>query len=266
MSTILQALQKSKLEHSTSPAPVMIINSQPLFWKVAISTALLIIITLLSTLIYLQLTQRNETQPVAIEVIKNEPVIESTPSIEKSHIVKVNFDTQPIDLLPTNVAPEKVIQATKTAQLPQQTVKQQVASTTVASKPKEIPVQQNLNDIEPSNALKERFKMAVLLSDIEENEVDSDNSGELETLGDSTDIHQMSGNFQNKVPLIEYQAHMYSSEQQERWIRINGEVLNEGQFDSTGELELLEIQPQRSIFRLQRQSFSIESLSDWKGY
>jgi len=261
MSTILQALQKSKLEQSTSPAPVMIINSQPLFWKVAISTALLIIITLLSTLIYLQLTQRNETQPVVVELVKNEPVIESTPSIEKSHIIKVNFDTQPIDLLPTNVAPEKVVQETKTAQAPQQAI-----SATATSKPKEVPVQQSLDDIEPSNALKERFKMAVLLSDIEENEADSNNSAELETLGDSTDIHQMSGSFQNKVPLIEYQAHMYSSEQQERWIRINGEVLNEGQFDSTGELELLEIQPQRSIFRLQRQSFSIESLSDWKGY
>ena len=76
----------------------------------------------------------------------------------------------------------------------------------------------------------------------------------------------MSRGFQEKVPAIQYNSHMYSSVPEDRWIRINGKTLKEGGFDNTGLLELIEIQPQRSIFRLGRQSFSIEALTDWKGY
>jgi len=260
MSTILQALQKSKLEQSVSPAPIMISNSQPLYWKIAISAALFIIIVLLSILIYLQLTPRNNTQPASTEVLKDVVVLENGSTAEKNNIVKINFDTQPLPTLTPKTAVKKVIapiETLETAQKQQQTIS--------ATPNNQISVQ-NIDDIEPSKALKARFDMAVLLNEIEENEGAEDEFTQQFTLQDSTDIHQMSGNFQRQVPRIEYQTHMYSSDQQNRWIRINGEDLREGDFDSTGELELLEIQPQHSVFRLQRQSFTLESLSDWQGY
>jgi len=59
---------------------------------------------------------------------------------------------------------------------------------------------------------------------------------------------------------------MYSTVAADRWIRINGETLKEGDFDSRGEVELVEILPNQSVFRFGTQSFTLESLMDWQGY
>jgi len=120
-------------------------------------------------------------------------------------------------------------------------------------------------EVEVSEELKKRFELALLLNPIEEQSEIIENNDE-EIFSDGTDIHQMSSGFQNKVSPISYEAHVYSSIVEDRWIRINGERLIEGDFDSSGQLQLIEIQPQRSIFRVERQSFSLESLDDWKGY
>ncbi|AGH82457.1 general secretion pathway protein B [Psychromonas sp. CNPT3] len=82
----------------------------------------------------------------------------------------------------------------------------------------------------------------------------------------SSDLSDMPRDFQRLVPVIHYDAHMYSSLASERFIKINGKRLKEGMFDSTGKLQLLEIQPQLSIFRVNNQSFSLQSLVDWKGF
>ena len=138
------------------------------------------------------------------------------------------------------------------------------ADTAIANEPVSSAVNSNAqNEVDygaVSNDLQRRFELALL--DIPKQEILS--SPEIHH--DGSDLHEMSAEFQKKVPSIQYDAHLYSTIVGERWIKINGENLKEGQFDKQDEIQLLKIQPNRSIFRVGRQSFSLESLTDWKGY
>ena len=259
MSTILQALQKSKSEQAGNPPPIIQTDNNQSRWKIIISFAMFVIIVLLSTLIYLLINPYNGIkQEVAIE----SPVVEK---IQKNEIVKVTFDTQPLNVIasqPEKFSPTQEIAppVTVATTIKPTQVEQQIALTD-QSEPN-----QSQQDAEVSDELKKRFELALLLNQIEEEQtasIESNNEGEM---ADGSNIRQMSSSFQNKVPPLSYEAHVYSTVITDRWIRINGEKLIEGNFDSTGKLELIEIQPQRSIFRLERQSFSLESLVDWKGY
>ena len=253
MSTILQAMQKNSLEQVTNSA---LVSKQPQYWKVAVSIALFIIIALLSTLIYLQ-------------VVTQQPLLSGTQPTTSNNLVRVSFDTQ---ALPEPLPKEQPIEITaiENTPRPQPKVEQPVIEipTPIVNDEvvDDVKTEQDIDYEQIPNDLKERFELALLLEDIEENQGNDDIIELEEEASDGSDIRQMSSNFQHKVAPISYEAHMYSSKLEDRWIRINGEELKEGQFDSSGELELIEIQPQRSIFRVQRQSFSLESLTDWQGY
>ncbi|WP_022940208.1 general secretion pathway protein GspB [Psychromonas hadalis] len=251
MSTILQALQKNKFDQAGGPPPVIQQENRLLNWKIAIFFALFIIIVLLITLIYLLLNPRHQQQS---PISASSAITQSQPSLP---LVKVTFETKP---LPT--APPKPIKVTpvKVVTAPKKIAPQKIL---VENDKKQ---QQTVNYGETSSDLKKRFELALLLSDIEKDDEIEDDFTHEEDINDGSDIHDMSNNFQDKVPLIRYDSHMYSSVVADRWIRINGETLKEGEFDETGQLELIEVQPQRSVFRLGRQSFTLESLVDWKGY
>lgn len=264
MSTILQALQKSRLEQAVNSVALSTQKKRFPLWKVAVSLALLIIIGLLSTLIYLQLKPDNEQAQAVVNII------ESKPATEKNKLVKVNFDTQPLMPVATKVAqtvaPSKMTSNTQHVPETSTTTHPQEKISPIDKLAKTDNREQELSYEQVPDELKHRFAQALLLTDIEDNSEDTEQISNTDELNDGSDIHQMSSNFQRKVPAILYDAHVYSSKPEDRWIRINGEKLKEGQFDSSGTIELLEIQPQRSIFRLQAQSFSLESLTDWQGY
>ncbi|PKG40583.1 general secretion pathway protein GspB [Psychromonas sp. Urea-02u-13] len=248
MSTILQALQKRKFDQAGGPPPVIQQPNKALHWKIAASAALFIIIALLSALIYLLLNPRGEAQTYSAPTALVQPVV-------NNHLVKVTFETKPLPVLVPKV---KKVAPVKVSSKPKQVAK--------IAPSREKGIEKSMATEEPSTDLQKRFELALLLTDIEQNENPTDEFTEEEGMNDGSDIREMSSAFQDKVPFIRYDSHMYSSVVNDRWIRINGETLKEGEFDSTGQLELLEIQPQRSIFRLERQSFSVESLTDWKGY
>lgn len=265
MSTILQALQKSKLDQAIHSTPMVSVDNKLHFWKVAISLAMLVIIFLLSTLIYLQLNPQNK----ALQVLDNNTKL--IPLTEQKKIVKVIFDTQPIaPIVPIVPTPEKIITAVKveSAIMPLENKTQQVINE--AKIVDNDGAMQELDYDQVPSELKRRFELATLLTEMEKEDINLDQSNDYNEINnvidDGSDIRQMNSTFQQSVPVMLYDAHMYSSVIADRWIRINGETLKEGQFDSSGKIELIEIQPQRSIFRLQRQSFSLESLTDWKGY
>ncbi|MCP4324873.1 MAG: general secretion pathway protein GspB [Psychromonas sp.] len=247
MSTILQALQKSKFDQAGGPPPLTQPAIKVYKWKIAISLALFTIIALLGTLVYLLLNPQSEPK-------NNTAMVQ--PAMEQQ-LVKVTFETKPLPAPAEkiNKQPNKVVKKEKP-----------IATPVTANKGKELVAKQTNDDDAPSSDLKKRFELAMLLTEIEQDKNPVDDITHEEGMNDGSDIREMSSDFQDKVPLIRYDSHMYSSVVADRWIRINGEILTEGEFDSTGQLELIEIQPQRSIFRLERQSFSVESLTDWKGY
>jgi len=63
------------------------------------------------------------------------------------------------------------------------------------------------------------------------------------------------------LPRIKYQAHIYSSTPDKRWIKLNNRELYEG--DSMGDIRLLEITPEQSVLSFDGYEFSLKALQDW---
>ncbi|MBQ4833959.1 general secretion pathway protein GspB [Pseudoalteromonas sp. MMG010] len=63
------------------------------------------------------------------------------------------------------------------------------------------------------------------------------------------------------IPPIKYQAHIYSSTPDKRWIKINGRELYEG--DRLGALRVNEITPEQSVLNFDGYEFSLKALQDW---
>ncbi|MBL0689429.1 MAG: general secretion pathway protein GspB [Pseudoalteromonas sp.] len=66
---------------------------------------------------------------------------------------------------------------------------------------------------------------------------------------------------QSMLPSIKYQAHIYSSAEDKRWIKLNGRELYEG--ESIGALKVLEIAPDQSVLDFDGYEFSLKALQDW---
>jgi general secretion pathway protein B len=66
---------------------------------------------------------------------------------------------------------------------------------------------------------------------------------------------------QSMLPSIKYQAHIYSSTADKRWIKLNGRELYEG--ESIGALRVLEIAPDQSVLDFDGYEFSLKALQDW---
>lgn len=65
-----------------------------------------------------------------------------------------------------------------------------------------------------------------------------------------------------QLPSLAFSAHMYASESQDRWVRVNGRRVVEGQDIEDG-LTLVGIEPQHVILAFKGQEFSMDALSDW---
>ena len=258
MSTILNALQKQTSNQAYN-MPSMQSNRH---WKVALFISLLIIIALLTTLIFILLKPPMHSASVAIQpetVLQAKPANAQLPPIKAVQqekpapklISKVFFQTKrlPISAKETTSDDLKIDVASVID------VQQPVVLSGETKQPEEV---QKIDYSNVSNELQQRFEHALLMSQDEGKAfVENENS-------DGTDIHQMASDFQDQLPALSYDFHVYSSVAKDRWIRINGEDLVEGQFDSSGKIQVVEIQANRSVFRLGSQSFSLQSLTDWR--
>ncbi|MBC3767663.1 general secretion pathway protein GspB [Neptunicella marina] len=64
------------------------------------------------------------------------------------------------------------------------------------------------------------------------------------------------------LPKMSFSAHMYASDQQERWVTLNGVKLQEGDWINPN-LQLVRITPQKVILNYKGQQFSLNALADW---
>ncbi|MGJ8580711.1 MAG: general secretion pathway protein GspB [Psychromonas sp.] len=276
MSTILKALEKNKGQAAMSS--VQPVTNTGL--KVAIISALVLIAILLGIVIYLLLRPSQSTPVVTVT-----PAIETiTPASEAmmldefvdvprqtdSRVTEVQFKTIP---LPIREAPapswggDDIVMSEAIDQdprLPEQVVETGMTAQSKLDLLKQTQQDQKvLSDIDLDNvpdSLKQRFALAV---EEEKNGVLRDQIVEQNPQQVmASDIHEMPNRFQDQIPSMRYDSHVYSSDEADRWIRINGVDMRVGDF--VGDIELVDILPQQSVFRLGAQSFTLESLQDWK--
>lgn len=268
MSTILNALQKQATNQVGNAA----VKQTNWYWKVGLLSALLMVIALLCTLIFivvnptvLAVLTETQAEPVVTVVSAEEPLSPVEQEKLPAKVVeKIYFQTNPLPLLADkkisrNVASAASLAADNTEQI------------VLSGEKKQQEASSQIDYSNVSDDLAARFKQALALqtqdvqADLSEEAVNTALAEEDSETDDGSDIQQMTRAFQEKVPNISYDSHMYSSVAKDRWIRINGDDLKEGEFTSSGKIQVVEIQPNRTIFRLGKQSFSIESLTDWKG-
>ena len=260
MSTILNALQKQTAEQAYK----MQYSQSSRHWKVALFISLLVIIALLSILIFILLKPQMHSPSVAIQA---ETVLQAMPGNEPLPVVNNVLQNEPAAKLIS-----KVSFPTKRLPMPvDKTISKDIETALLDTSDKQQPVvlsdeteqQEEMPEIDYSHVsdeLQQRFEHALLMDEKKGKAfIESENS-------DGTELHQMASDFQDQVPAISYDFHVYSSVAEERWIRINGEDLLEGQFDSSDKIQVVEIQPNRTVFRLGSQSFSLQSLTDWQGF
>jgi general secretion pathway protein B len=65
-----------------------------------------------------------------------------------------------------------------------------------------------------------------------------------------------------RLPSMAFSAHMYASVDSERWVRVNGTRMVEGD-KIDGLIEIVRIEPQHVILNFSGQTFSMAALTDW---
>lgn len=254
MSTILKALEKNKHQSQT----VIIDKSIDTSWKLMMIAALLVITTLLAVVVFLLFKPAQVEMTAASSVVEPEPLIKEKPLVKQQPVnlvSEVDFKTIPLPKAKTlQKTSAEWISAEKTIITKEPETTAAISNVKVNNK-----VENSIELDQVSSDLQRRFALAV---ELEGGPSKVDELPREEAL-ERSDISTMPARFQYQVPVMSYDSHMYSSEAQDRWIRINGVDLSVG--DHIGEVELIDILPQQSVFRMGKQSFTLESLNDWKG-
>ncbi|MDK2595688.1 general secretion pathway protein GspB [Pseudoalteromonas obscura] len=94
------------------------------------------------------------------------------------------------------------------------------------------------------------------------------NSGEEEDVVSSskdtahaTPVELLPPKLQNSIPSLRYQAHIYATEPEKRWIKLNNRELYEG--DNLGALTIVEITPEQALFDFDGIEFTLNAMQDW---
>lgn len=68
--------------------------------------------------------------------------------------------------------------------------------------------------------------------------------------------------YQDLVPPLEFSEHIYSSKDNESRVRVNNQVVKEGELIDD-KMRIIKIEPQQVIIQLQQRQFSLPALSRW---
>lgn len=76
------------------------------------------------------------------------------------------------------------------------------------------------------------------------------------------DIRTLDEMLQRQIPPLRFEAHVYASDPAQRWVKVNGKDLQEGQW-VTADIQIKEITANYVMMQTGRQLFSMEALTDW---
>jgi len=92
-----------------------------------------------------------------------------------------------------------------------------------------------------------------------------DTPAPIESVPSSADvprIDQLPAWVMTRLPSMAFSVHMYASIESERWVRVNGTRMVEGD-KIDGTIEIVRIEPQHVILNYSGQTFSMAALTDW---
>lgn len=117
--------------------------------------------------------------------------------------------------------------------------------------------QETLAEIEVSAVLRQRFEQA-----LQETEQSTVSSALRVHNAPARDIRQLDDHIQQQIPPLQFDAHVYASAPAQRWVKVNGKTLQEGQW-VTADIRIREITPHYVLLEYRQQLFSVAALTDW---
>lgn len=114
---------------------------------------------------------------------------------------------------------------------------------------------------EPAVSAELRDKFA---SAIEATEGRAAAGGQRNQSAPARDIGSLERQLQQQIPPLRFDAHVYATTVSQRWVKVNGKTLQEGQW-VTADIRIKEITPQFVLLQLGNQLFSMAALTEWPG-
>jgi len=212
------------------------------FWRnLAIALALILAIGVGFAAGYLLLPQQ---QPAAVAVVTAPAVPEpASPAAIASTLEKPQ--------LPALAAVTAPVEPVITESLPPEQAVVTVTTNTAKAEPEPDP--------EVSAELRERFASA--LAQTADNSVRPANTLTTHN-APAQDIGMLDLTLQRQLPKLRFEAHVYATQPAQRWVKVNGKSLQEGQW-ITADVRLREITPQYVLLEFGQQLFSMRALSEW---
>ncbi|WP_026349238.1 general secretion pathway protein GspB [Arsukibacterium perlucidum] len=114
-------------------------------------------------------------------------------------------------------------------------------------------------EVEVSDELRQRFASAMAASEIDRRQPQP----ALRAMGaPAKDISELPPTLQRQIPPLRFEAHVYATQSSQRWIKVNGKSLQEGQW-VTADIRLKEITPQFVLLEMGSELFSMPALTDY---
>lgn len=86
-----------------------------------------------------------------------------------------------------------------------------------------------------------------------------------QTIEDQTiELNSTASQWYGKLPALNFQTHVYSSNQDKRWVKVNDIEYQQGDWLADG-VELLAIEPQACVIEFNQQRIRVPALYDWQG-
>lgn len=150
------------------------------------------------------------------------------------------------------------------ATAPQEPIANNVSSSNVNNKPIQgnPSASSNISSEDLLRRIQEAANDIDKQSSSEPEPYEAERASEARTYNDVLRIDQLSPAVLTQMPGMSFSAHMYASNPIDRWVRVNGKRLGEGDYISD-DLQLLRIEPDRVILSFKGDDFRMNALSDW---
>lgn len=171
------------------------------------------------------------------------------------------LNTASAETKPTAVTaqPAEAVKAPVSETLPEQ-AKVKTVTVTEAETQSAVAAQteETLPDMQVSDELRDKFSQALKAT-----EQPARNTTSIRTHdAPAQDISMLDSQLLRQIPPLRFDAHVYATSAAQRWVKVNGKTLQEGQW-VTSDIRIREITPQYVLLELGNQLFSMAALTEW---
>ena len=117
-------------------------------------------------------------------------------------------------------------------------------------------------NVSVSPELLARFNKAVEALDAKAESAPAENETRVTVRDDISRVDQLPVRLLTRLPSMNFSAHMYASRPADRWVRVNGRQMGEGDWIAD-KVQIINIEAQRVVLSFEDELFTMAALTDW---